>query len=41
MVQKPCWVGAIAVKQLVRRNSAVYCAAVQRWVDDALHIRSN
>jgi hypothetical protein len=41
MVQKPCWVGAIAVKQLVKRDSAVVCAAVQRWMDDALHTRSN
>ena len=38
---KPCRVGAIAVRQFVRRNSAVYCAAVRRWVDDALHIRPN
>jgi hypothetical protein len=30
MVQKPCWVGAIAVKPFVGRNSAAYCAAVQR-----------
>ena len=29
-LQKPCWVGAIAVKQLVGRNSAAYCDAVQR-----------
>ena len=41
MVQKPCWVGAIAVKQLVGRNSAAYCAGVQRWVDDASPIYPN
>jgi hypothetical protein len=41
MVQKPGWVGAIAVKQLLGRNSAAYGAAVQRWLDAAPHIRPN
>jgi hypothetical protein len=27
--------------QLVGRNSAAYCAAVQRWVDDASPIHPN
>jgi len=35
------WVGAIAVKQLVVRNSAAFSVAVQRWVDDASPIHPN